>query len=121
MPLTGMPFLRMFISSDGFLSSGVTAADFIESGMRPDCREELMKSVMRAMLCRSSFSNHIGTRSRAHALVEDFMTIRETSLIVSGTKTQSSGWQGDNRGLYHWKPVPDFLNLILEEVCKLIG
>ena len=52
------------------------------------------------------------------------MTIRETSLIVTGTKTQISelqGWQGDNWGLYHWKAVPDFLNLILEEVCKLIG
>ena len=80
----------MFISSDSFLSSGVTAADFIESGTTPDCREEFMKSVMRgAMLGRSSFSNHVGIGSRAHALVEDFMTIRETSLIVTGTKTQS--------------------------------
>ena len=49
-----------------------------------------MKSVMRgAMLGRSSFSNHVGIGSRAHALVEDFITIRETSLIVTGTKTQS--------------------------------
>ena len=79
----------MFISSDGFLSSGVTAADFIESATTPDCREELMKSVMRgAMLGRSSFSNHVGIGSRAHGLVEDFMTIREISLIVTGTKTQ---------------------------------
>ena len=110
----------MFIS--GFLSSGVTAADFIELGTTPDCREEFMKSVMRgAMLSTGSFSNHIGIGSRAHALVEDFMTIREASLIVTGTKTQSSEWQGDNRGLYHLKAVPDFLNLILEEVCKLIG
>ena len=85
----------MFISSDGFLSSGVTAADFIESGTTPDCREELMKSVMRgAMLGRSSFSNHVGIGSRAHAFVEDFMTIRETSLIVTDAKTQSSELQG---------------------------
>ena len=86
----------MFISSDGFLGSGVTAADYlIESGMTPDCREELMKSVMRgAMLGRSSFSNHIGIGSRAQALVEDFMTIREASLIVTGMKTQSSELQG---------------------------
>ena len=81
-----------------------------------------MKSVMRGdMLGRSSFSNHVGIGSRAHALVEDFMTIRETSLIVTGAKTQSSELQGDNRGLHHWKAVPEFLNLILEEVCKLIG
>ena len=73
----------MFISSDGFLSSGVTTADFIESGMTPDRREELMKSVMRgAMLGRSSFSNYVGIGSRAHALVEDFMTIRDQLSII---------------------------------------
>ena len=85
----------MFISSDGFLSCGVTAADFIESGTTPDCREELMKSVMRgAMLGRSSFNNHVGIGSRAHALLEDFMKICETSQIVTGMKTQSSELQG---------------------------
>ena len=78
-----------------------------------------MKSVMRgAMLGRSSFSNHVGIGSRAHALVEDFMTIRETSLIVTGTKTQSSELQG---GKETTGTIPDFLNLILEEVCKQIG
>ena len=83
----------MFILSDGFLSSGVTAADVFESGTTPDCREELIKSVMRgAMPCRSSFSNHVGIGSRAHALVE--VIIRETSLIVTGTKTQSSELEG---------------------------
>ena len=47
--------------------------------------------VMRgATLGRSSISNHVGTGSRAHALVEEFLTIRETSLFVTGTKTQSS-------------------------------
>ena len=50
-----------------------------------------MKSIKRgAMLGRSSFSNHVGIGSRAHAFVEDFITIRETSLIVTDTKTQSS-------------------------------
>ena len=83
------------VSCDGFLSSGVSAADFIESGTTPDCREEFMKSVMRgAMLGRSSFSNHVGIGSRAHALVEGFITIRETSLIVTGMKTQCSKLQG---------------------------
>ena len=54
-----------------------------------------MKSVMRgAMLSRSFFSNHVGIGSRAHALVEDFMIICETSLLVTGTKTQISELQG---------------------------
>ena len=92
----------MFISSTGFLSSGVTAADFFESGTTHNCREELMQSVMRgAMLGRSSFSNHVGIGSRTHALVDDFMTICESLLIVTGTKTQSCRVAGDNRGVYH--------------------
>ena len=61
-----------FISSDGFLSSGVTAADFIESGMTPDCREELMKSVMRGAMLSDRHKD---------------------------TEFRVAGWQGDNRGL----------------------
>ena len=84
-----------------------------------------MKSVMRgAMLDRSPFSNHVGIGSRAHALVEDFMTICETSLIMTGMKTHSSELQGGREttgASTTGRAVPDFLNLILEEVCKLIG
>ena len=57
---------------------------------------------------------HVGIGSRAHALVEDFMTIRETSLIVTGAKTQSCRVARRQQG-----PPP--LDLSLEEVCKLIG
>ena len=92
----------MFISSDGFLSSGVTAADFIES----DCREELVKSVKRGAMLGSSSSNRVGIGSRT--LVEDFMTICETSLIVTGTKTQSCRVARRQLGLLPLEGCPCF-------------